>query len=58
MPLAVFPLNGLYREELCETLDSLGMRWRVSYASTSLAALTAGTARPVLVGTTAIERPR
>ncbi|HEV2511884.1 LysR family transcriptional regulator [Bosea sp. (in: a-proteobacteria)] len=44
VPLAVFPLNGLYREELCEALDGLGIRWRVSYASTSLAALIAASA--------------
>lgn len=44
VPLAVFPLNGLYREELCQALDSLGIRWRVSYSSASLAALTAASA--------------
>jgi DNA-binding transcriptional LysR family regulator len=44
VPLAMFPLNGLYREELCAALDELGIRWRVSYASTSLAALTAASA--------------
>jgi DNA-binding transcriptional LysR family regulator len=42
--LAVFPLNGLYREELCQTLDGLGIRWRVSYSSASLAALAAASA--------------
>lgn len=42
--LAVFPLNGLYREELCEALDGLGIRWRVSYSSASLAALAAASA--------------
>ncbi|MGO4669119.1 LysR family transcriptional regulator [Bosea sp. 2RAB26] len=44
VPLAVFPLNGLYREELCQALDSLGIRWRVSYSSASLAALAAASA--------------
>lgn len=44
VPLAVFPLNGLYREELCQALDSLAIRWRVSYSSASLAALTAASA--------------
>lgn len=42
--LVVFPLNGLYREELCQALDSLGIRWRVSYSSASLAALAAASA--------------
>lgn len=44
VPLAVFPVNGLYREELCQTLDSLGIRWRVSYSSAGLAALAAASA--------------
>lgn len=47
VPLAVFPLNGLYREEICRTLDDLGMRWRVSYCSASLAALAAASAAGV-----------
>jgi len=44
VPLAVFPVNGLYREELCETLDGLGIRWRVSYSGGGLAALAAASA--------------
>lgn len=44
VPLAVFPVNGLYREELCAALDGLGIRWRVSYSSASLAALAAASA--------------
>jgi len=32
VPLAVFPLNGLYRDELCQALDTLGIRWRQSLA--------------------------
>ncbi|MDI7864484.1 LysR family transcriptional regulator [Rhizobiaceae bacterium n13] len=44
VPLAVFPVNGLYREELFQALDSLGIRWRVSYSSSSLAALAAASA--------------
>lgn len=44
VPLAVFPVNGLYREELCQTLDGLGIRWRVSYSSGGLAALAAASA--------------
>lgn len=42
--LAMFPLGGLYRDELCQALDSLGMRWRVGYSSGSLAALAAASA--------------
>lgn len=44
VPLAVFPLNGLYRDELCQALDTLGKRWRIGYSSASLAALTAASA--------------
>lgn len=44
VPLAVFPPNGLYREELCQALDGLGRRWRVGYSSASLAALIAASA--------------
>ncbi|WP_245443485.1 LysR family transcriptional regulator [Labrys okinawensis] len=44
VPLAVFPPNGLYREELCQALDALGRRWRVGYSSASLAALMAASA--------------
>lgn len=44
MPLAVFPLSGLYRDELCQALDTLGKRWRIGYSSASLAALTAASA--------------
>ena len=44
VPIAVFPVNGLYREELCETLEGLGLRWRVGYSSGGLAALAAASA--------------
>jgi len=42
--LAMFPLGGLYRDELCQALDALGMRWRIGYCSGSLAALGAASA--------------
>lgn len=42
--LAVFPLGGLYRDELCQALDALGIRWRIGYCSGSLAALAAASA--------------
>jgi len=42
--LAMFPLGGLYRDELCQALDALGMRWRIGYSSGSLAALAAASA--------------
>ncbi|QKJ86702.1 LysR family transcriptional regulator [Paramixta manurensis] len=44
VPLVLFPMNGLYREELCQTLDTLGRPWRISYSSASLAALVAASA--------------
>ena len=44
VPLAVFPLSGLYRDELCQALDNLGKRWRIGYSSANLAALTAASA--------------
>lgn len=42
--LAMFPISGLYRDELCQALDALGMRWRIGYCSGSLAALAAASA--------------
>lgn len=42
--LALFPLGGLYREELCGALEALGIRWRVGYCSGNLAALAAASA--------------
>lgn len=42
--LAMFPLGGLYRDESCQALDALGMRWRIGYCSGSLAALAAASA--------------
>lgn len=42
--LAMFPLGGLYRDELCQAVDALGMRWRIGYSSGSLAALAAASA--------------
>ncbi|THD40808.1 LysR family transcriptional regulator, partial [Enterobacteriaceae bacterium ML5] len=44
VPLVLFPLNALYREELCQALDALGRSWRISYSSASLAALVAASA--------------
>ncbi len=44
VPLVLFPLNGMYREELCQAMDSLGRSWRVGYSSASLAALAAASA--------------
>ena len=44
VPITVFPVNGLYREELCGALDGLGLRWRVSYSGGGLAALAAASA--------------
>ncbi len=44
VPIAVFPVNGLYREELCGALDGLGRQWRVSYSGGGLAAVAAASA--------------
>jgi len=44
VPLVLFPLNGMYREALCQALESLGFGWRISYSSASLAALAAASA--------------
>jgi DNA-binding transcriptional LysR family regulator len=42
--LAMFPLGGLYRDELCQAVDALGLRWRIGYCSGNLAALAAASA--------------
>lgn len=44
VPLVLFPLNGMYREALCQALEDLGLSWRISYSSASLAALAAASA--------------
>ncbi|MBS0900194.1 LysR family transcriptional regulator, partial [Pantoea dispersa] len=44
LPLVVFPQQGLYREEMCQTLDALGRSWRISYSSASLVALASASA--------------
>ena len=45
VPLVMFPQQGLYREEMCQTLDALGRSWRISYSSASLVALAAASAQ-------------
>ncbi|MFC6670183.1 LysR substrate-binding domain-containing protein [Marinobacterium aestuariivivens] len=39
LPLVMFPVDGLYRDEMVHALESAGRRWRVSYISASLASL-------------------
>lgn len=39
VPLVVFPVGGLYRDEMIHTLESMGRRWRISYSSESLASI-------------------
>ncbi|SCK25566.1 LysR family transcriptional regulator [Vogesella sp. LIG4] len=39
LPLVVFPVGGLYRDEMIHALESCGRRWRISYSSASLASL-------------------
>ncbi|ASN16262.1 LysR family transcriptional regulator [Pantoea ananatis] len=45
VPLVLFPQLGLYREEICQTLDLLGRSWRIGYSSASLVALSAASAQ-------------
>lgn len=45
VPLVLFPQSGLYREEICQTLDLLGRSWRIGYSSASLVALSAASAQ-------------
>lgn len=44
LPLAVFPVGGLYREEMFQALDAQRRRWRIAYSSGSLASLQAAVA--------------
>ena len=44
LPLAVFPVGGLYREEMFQALDARRTRWRIGYCSASLASLQAAVA--------------
>ena len=39
MPLVVFPVGALYRQEMINALEARGRSWRISYSSTSLASL-------------------
>ncbi|MBD9628996.1 LysR substrate-binding domain-containing protein [Pseudomonas sp. PDM19] len=44
LPLVVFPLGALYRQEMIHALEASGRRWRISYSSASLASLSAAVA--------------
>ncbi|CAD5110284.1 LysR family transcriptional regulator [Zestomonas carbonaria] len=44
LPLVVFPLGALYRQEMIHALEGTGRRWRISYCSASLASLAAAVA--------------
>ncbi|AGC47117.1 LysR family transcriptional regulator [Myxococcus stipitatus DSM 14675] len=39
LPLVVFPVGALYRQEMIRAVEAQGRRWRVSYSSSSLASL-------------------
>ncbi|MFC3533230.1 LysR family transcriptional regulator [Vogesella facilis] len=39
VPLVVFPVGGLYRDEMIHALESSGRRWRIAYSSASLASV-------------------
>ena len=41
LPLVVFPLGALYRQEMIHALEAQGRPWRISYSSASLASLSA-----------------
>lgn len=41
LPLVVFPVGALYRQEMIHALEALGHPWRISYSSSSLASLCA-----------------
>ncbi len=41
VPLVVFPVGALYRQEMIHALESIGRRWRIGYSSASLASLVA-----------------
>lgn len=44
LPLVVFPVGGLYRDEMIHSLESHGRRWRIAYSSASLAGVRAAVA--------------
>lgn len=44
LPLVVFPVGGLYRDEMIHALESSGRRWRIAYSSASLASIRAAVA--------------
>ncbi|MDC7708626.1 LysR substrate-binding domain-containing protein [Vogesella indigofera] len=44
LPLVVFPVGGLYRDEMIHALESSGRRWRIGYSSASLASIRAAVA--------------
>jgi len=39
LPLVVFPVGALYRQEMIHALESIGRPWRICYSATSLASL-------------------
>nr|WP_319528127.1 LysR substrate-binding domain-containing protein [Pseudomonas laurentiana] len=41
VPLVVFPVGALYRQEMIHALEAAGRPWRISYSSTSLASISA-----------------
>ncbi|MFX1765799.1 LysR substrate-binding domain-containing protein [Paraburkholderia sp. A1RI-2L] len=47
LPLVVFPVGGLYRNEMIHALESTGRRWRISYTSASLASVRSAVARGI-----------
>lgn len=44
LPLVVFPVGGLYRDEMIHSLESQGRRWQIAFSSASLASVRAAVA--------------
>lgn len=44
LPLVVFPIRGLYRDDITLALEAMGRKWRISYTSSSLASIQAAVA--------------
>ncbi len=39
LPLVTFPPRGLYRDEMIQAVEALGLRWRIAFTSSSLSGI-------------------
>ncbi|WMJ69506.1 LysR substrate-binding domain-containing protein [Stenotrophomonas sp. 24(2023)] len=39
LPLVMFPPRGLYRDEMIQAVEALGLRWRIAFTSSSLSGI-------------------